>query len=152
MEEARRRVKKQKLRKSLPPLETKSTSLLSRNNLPIKRYYNIGVVQFFAVIGISKSNPLCCASCSPFPLLSIPYFLQAKREENRNGNSMGITSAPPPRDAIEHACTMKEELLQDIEDLADRLPPNTLDQLIDELGGPENVAEVNCLSKTSTLN
>lgn len=67
---------------------------------------------------------------------------KAKREENRNGNSMGVGLAPPPRDAIEHACTMKEELLQEIEDLGDRLPPNTLDQLIDELGGPENVAEM----------
>lgn len=37
---------------------------------------------------------------------------------------------------------MKEELLSEIEELGDRLPPNTLDQLIDELGGPENVAEV----------
>lgn len=38
---------------------------------------------------------------------------------------------------------MKEDLLAEIEELGDRLPPNTLDQLIDELGGPENVAEVN---------
>ncbi|XP_034237026.1 protein strawberry notch isoform X2 [Thrips palmi] len=67
---------------------------------------------------------------------------KAKREENRNGNSMGVGLAPPPRDAIEHACTMKEELLSEIEELGDRLPPNTLDQLIDELGGPENVAEM----------
>lgn len=40
---------------------------------------------------------------------------------------------------------MKEELLQHIEDLGEKLPPNTLDQLIDELGGPENVAEVNLI-------
>lgn len=52
---------------------------------------------------------------------------------------------PPPRDAIERACTMKENLLSKIEGLGDRLPPNTLDQLIDELGGPENVAEVSVL-------
>lgn len=51
-------------------------------------------------------------------------------------------SAAPPRSAIERACSMKEELLGAIERLGRRLPPNTLDQLVDELGGTENVAEV----------
>lgn len=46
------------------------------------------------------------------------------------------------KDAIDRACCMKEELMERIERLGDKLPPNTLDQLIDELGGPENVAEV----------
>lgn len=49
------------------------------------------------------------------------------------------------KDAIDRACTMKEELMERIERLGDKLPPNTLDQLIDELGGPENVAEVSIL-------
>jgi len=77
---------------------------------------------------------------------------QSSNKSKRNGDtamsgSMSATgSVPqnqaPPRDAIERACSMKEELLSQIEILGDRLPPNTLDQLIDELGGPENVAEM----------
>lgn len=46
------------------------------------------------------------------------------------------------QDAVEHAQKMKRDLLEKLEELAEQLPPNTLDELIDELGGPENVAEV----------
>lgn len=46
--------------------------------------------------------------------------------------------------AVDKAFAMKRELLDQLEAIGDRLPPNTLDQLIDELGGTENVAEVNC--------
>ncbi|XP_020285283.1 protein strawberry notch isoform X5 [Pseudomyrmex gracilis] len=86
----------------------------------------------------------------------IQSMLEHKQSGNRNkrngdtANSGSIGAASggaarnqaPPRDAIERACSMKEELLSQIEDLGERLPPNTLDQLIDELGGPENVAEM----------
>ncbi|XP_065173122.1 protein strawberry notch isoform X2 [Atheta coriaria] len=72
----------------------------------------------------------------------------AKKTVNGGATATGVTSTlavntyAPPKDAIEKACAMKEHLLQQIERLGEKLPPNTLDQLIDELGGPENVAEM----------
>lgn len=65
-----------------------------------------------------------------------------KGSQKRPNSEIDSSDLPPPRDAIERACTMKEDLLVKIEALGERLPPNTLDQLIDELGGPENVAEM----------
>ena len=48
----------------------------------------------------------------------------------------------PPKQNVDRACQMKQEILEKIEALGRILPPNTLDQLIDELGGPENVSEM----------
>ncbi|XP_018782832.1 PREDICTED: protein strawberry notch isoform X2 [Bactrocera latifrons] len=77
----------------------------------------------------------------------IQDLLQKKQELKGTVTQIGVNGiklnyGPPPKDAIERACSMKEELLRKIERLGERLPPNTLDQLIDELGGPDNVAEM----------
>ncbi|XP_023310793.1 protein strawberry notch isoform X2 [Anoplophora glabripennis] len=69
-------------------------------------------------------------------------FSQKTSKAKSNGAGANYKPTAPPMDAIERACSMKEELLAAIERLGERLPPNTLDQLIDELGGPENVAEM----------
>lgn len=45
-------------------------------------------------------------------------------------------------DLISNIHKMKRILLRKIEDLGKQLPPNALDELIDELGGPDNVAEM----------
>ena len=45
-------------------------------------------------------------------------------------------------DAGDYCGKMREELLEQLNKIGDKLPPNTLDELIDELGGPDNVAEM----------
>lgn len=47
-----------------------------------------------------------------------------------------------PKDTEQPENPVQKELLEKIEALGKRLPANTLDQLIDVLGGPQNVAEV----------
>ena len=57
---------------------------------------------------------------------------------------MPSTSSPalPSSSAADLCRAMKKELLHKLEILSNKLPPNTLDELIDSLGGPDNVAEV----------
>lgn len=62
--------------------------------------------------------------------------------ERMHSSAISVGGQPLSTCDIEQACRMKEELLAKIETLGEELPPNTLDQLIDELGGPENVAEM----------
>ncbi|KAF6201808.1 hypothetical protein GE061_004203 [Apolygus lucorum] len=42
----------------------------------------------------------------------------------------------------QRALAIKQKLLKKIEKMSNEFPPNVLDELIDELGGPENVAEM----------
>ena len=63
---------------------------------------------------------------------------------------VGGSSVVPAADAVEQAVRMKQELPDAPVEIGDRLPPNTLDQLIDALGGTDNVAEVRIISNYYT--
>jgi len=64
------------------------------------------------------------------------HLVMGKTDEN------GMRSAPPDTSRVERAIKMKEDLLRKIEALGSSLPANTLDELIDELGGPSLVSEM----------
>merc|ERR550539_1540716 len=64
------------------------------------------------------------------------HLVMGKQQEN------GSRIAPPDSGRVERAVAMKEGLLAKIEDLGGELPANSLDELIDELGGPSLVSEM----------
>ncbi|XP_067635991.1 protein strawberry notch [Eurosta solidaginis] len=123
--------------------ETNEADAASNNN-------NVSVANAAAVNGSNSGVSVVTASKRKGPISTqdrIQDLLQKKQELKGTVTQVGVNGiklnyGPPPKDAIERACSMKEELLRKIERLGERLPPNTLDQLIDELGGPENVAEM----------
>ncbi|XP_077318040.1 protein strawberry notch homolog 1 isoform X3 [Lithobates pipiens] len=78
-----------------------------------------------------KSVPTIAAS-------SLPAVSSSALSTNFNSSNSCVTS----QDSVERAQQMKKELLDMLDELAEALPPNTLDELIDELGGPDNVAEM----------
>ncbi|XP_061589837.1 protein strawberry notch homolog 1 isoform X2 [Cololabis saira] len=79
--------------------------------------------------GLGSTRPAFTASVKP------PSTSAAVKTETQD-------SCETSQDAVELAQKMKRQLLEQLEELAENLPPNTLDELIDELGGPENVAEM----------
>eukprot|EP00794_Sanderia_malayensis_P014235 gene14235-15720_t len=63
-------------------------------------------------------------------------------ELSRQISQVSLSQISTNLPASEKCALMKNELLEKVDILASFLPPNTLDELIDELGGPDHVAEM----------
>ncbi|XP_063310375.1 protein strawberry notch homolog 1 [Pelobates fuscus] len=87
--------------------------------------------------GLGSKRPSFSTVAKPVTPIASAASLPAL-SSNTNPSNSCVTS----QDAVERAQQMKKELLDKLDDLAEALPPNTLDELIDELGGPDNVAEM----------
>lgn len=57
----------------------------------------------------------------------------------------------PSKEALNQAYSIRTDLLEKIEKLGNKMPNNTLDHLIDELGGPTDVAEVRKINLVSNV-
>uniref|UniRef100_A0A6I8SVM9 Protein strawberry notch homolog 1 n=1 Tax=Xenopus tropicalis TaxID=8364 RepID=A0A6I8SVM9_XENTR len=87
--------------------------------------------------GLGSKRPSFSSFCAA-QVGYLPKYNILPPLNNTNVSNSCVTS----QDAVERAQQMKKELLDKLENLAEALPPNTLDELIDELGGPDNVAEM----------
>uniref|UniRef100_W8AWV2 Protein strawberry notch n=1 Tax=Ceratitis capitata TaxID=7213 RepID=W8AWV2_CERCA len=134
---------KKKAKKKAKPKESATTANSNSNaiaNTPTAANTNGSTTTAATALAPKRKGPISTQD-------RIQDLLQKKQELKGTVTQVGVNGiklnyGPPPKDAIERACSMKEELLRKIERLGERLPPNTLDQLIDELGGPDNVAEM----------
>ncbi|XP_073442194.1 protein strawberry notch homolog 1 isoform X1 [Dendrobates tinctorius] len=91
--------------------------------------------------GLGSKRPSFSSAVKSAPastVSSLPAISSNAISSNANSSNSCVTS----HDSVERAQQMKKEILEKLDNLAEALPPNTLDELIDELGGPDNVAEM----------
>ena len=79
-----------------------------------------------------------CQIINPFSQALMPHFPSS----NGIKSEAYQVNTTPSQDKVDRACQMRQEILQKVEKLGSKLPANTLDQLIDELGGPHCVSEM----------
>ena len=149
------RQKKAKKKKVKTENDTSLESILTSAGLKVKQF---GMLS-------KPSTPVPSPNPPPNPPTLDPFSNKFKSASSRNpspGNPVEtqrpVSSLVPQSFRVEkepalRVIQMKDELLEEIEELGDKLPTNTLDELIDQLGGPEKVSEVGqlCLYQSMSV-
>ena len=96
------------------------------------------------IASISKSSKLDSKQDSDDDCQIINPFTTALSANMMASNGVKLETPQnhPSEDKVDRACQMRESILKKVDDLGATLPANTLDELIDKLGGPERVSEM----------
>lgn len=79
---------------------------------------------------------------SKLKMSKVQEYLTKQYEGNGKSSKNDVKNHGLKNDIIEGVRAMKDDLLQKIEELGEQLPKNTLDDLINKLGGSDEVAEM----------
>lgn len=134
------RSKKVKKKKEKTENNTSLESVLTSAGLKVKQF---GMLSKSSTPVVSPSppatDPLMTKLKSTFALSPSPGNFT---ETQRPASSLVPCSFRVEKEPALRVIQMKDELLEEIEELSEKLPSNTLDELIDQLGGPGKVSEV----------
>lgn len=108
----------------------------------IETYFPVPNVNYCASLGFSTNEELRTGLKRKLEEDASQRNVQLKTSENAACSEDDSRSPTHLNELKLKAITIKNKLIKKVDKIASQFPPNVLDELIDELGGPDNVAEM----------